>query len=262
VVPQRPATVPEKFWDATKGTVNTEALLASYGELERKQSQPVLDTANVVKDVVTPPVVPPVVPPVTPPVTDPAAIAAAKPDPVKVREAATAELTKAGKLSDATYTALEGAGYDRDTVDAFIAGKKAQGQVMLHGLHAAAGGESQFNSMLQWAAAGNYTPAEAAAFDAAIKSPDEGVRTLAVQGIKARYTAANGTGGNLFKPNADNAGGSTVAFRSRQELVAAMNDPRYAKGDTAYHNEVYAKIKAAKAAGYELGLHTMQSGSF
>ena len=35
-VPERPADVPEKFWDAATGAVRTEALLKSYAELERK----------------------------------------------------------------------------------------------------------------------------------------------------------------------------------------------------------------------------------
>ena len=35
-LPQRPADVPEKFWDAATGTIRTEALLKSYAELERK----------------------------------------------------------------------------------------------------------------------------------------------------------------------------------------------------------------------------------
>src|SRR5919202_193006 len=35
-VAQRPADVPEKFWDAATGTIRTEALLKSYAELERK----------------------------------------------------------------------------------------------------------------------------------------------------------------------------------------------------------------------------------
>jgi hypothetical protein len=35
----RPADVPEKFWDAATGTLRTDALLKSYGELERRLSQ-------------------------------------------------------------------------------------------------------------------------------------------------------------------------------------------------------------------------------
>lgn len=35
---QRPAQVPEKFWDAAAGTLRTEALLRSYQELERRLS--------------------------------------------------------------------------------------------------------------------------------------------------------------------------------------------------------------------------------
>ena len=33
--PQRPANVPEKFWDAEKRTINQDALLKSYVELEK-----------------------------------------------------------------------------------------------------------------------------------------------------------------------------------------------------------------------------------
>lgn len=37
--PLRPAEVPEKFWDASKGELRTDALLKSYGELERRLAQ-------------------------------------------------------------------------------------------------------------------------------------------------------------------------------------------------------------------------------
>ena len=36
---ERPAEVPEKFWDAAKGAVRVDALLKSYRELERRLSQ-------------------------------------------------------------------------------------------------------------------------------------------------------------------------------------------------------------------------------
>jgi hypothetical protein len=35
-----PEGVPAKFWDAEKGAVNVDALLKSYGELEKAQSAP------------------------------------------------------------------------------------------------------------------------------------------------------------------------------------------------------------------------------
>ncbi|RUT86780.1 hypothetical protein, partial [Mesorhizobium sp. M7A.T.Ca.US.000.02.2.1] len=36
----RPAHIPEKFWDADTKSVRTEALLQSYGELEKKVGAP------------------------------------------------------------------------------------------------------------------------------------------------------------------------------------------------------------------------------
>jgi hypothetical protein len=40
-----PADVPAKFWDAASGTLRTEALLKSYGELERRLSQKLVPPA-------------------------------------------------------------------------------------------------------------------------------------------------------------------------------------------------------------------------
>ena len=139
--PQRPANVPEKFWNAETGTVNTEALLASYGELERKQSLPVDQTANIAKPGSVQTTAP------TQPNTQQQAPgiaetqAAAKPDPAAIRAQADAEYAKDGKLSDSTYANLASVGFDRHTVDAYITGQKAQAQVVLNGLYTAAGGQ-------------------------------------------------------------------------------------------------------------------------
>jgi hypothetical protein len=64
------------------------------------------------------------------------------------------------------------------------------------------------------------------------------VAKLAVEGLKAKYEAANGVRPALVKGGGNSVGGD--AFRSAAEQVAAMRDPRYGK-DPAYTRDVEAK---------------------
>lgn len=45
-LPVRPASIPEKFWDATAGVVRLDALLKSYQELERRLAQGMPDAST------------------------------------------------------------------------------------------------------------------------------------------------------------------------------------------------------------------------
>jgi hypothetical protein len=63
---------------------------------------------------------------------------------------------------------------------------------------------------------------------------------LAVAGLKAEYEKQNGFEGQMLtgkaaQPQAD-------VFRSQQEVVQAMSDPRYDR-DPAYRQDVFAKLE-------------------
>jgi hypothetical protein len=60
-----------------------------------------------------------------------------------------------------------------------------------------------------------------------------------VSGLKAEYDNANGVEGRMVTGKATTNSGDT--FRSQQELVAAMNDPRY-DNDPAYRQDVIQKL--------------------
>ena len=62
---------------------------------------------------------------------------------------------------------------------------------------------------------------------------------LAVSGLKAEYDNANGVEGRMVTGKAPQNSGDV--FRSQQELVAAMNDPRYDR-DPAYRQDVIQKL--------------------
>lgn len=254
--PSKPAEVPDKFWNAEKGTVDYAAWAKSTAELEakftkeRQQPQPPAppnppkDEAKAALEAK---------------VTALKADANAKPEDVAAAEKALAdyvppaapkvdikayakELTETGQLSEESYNALEKSGYDREFVDQYIAGQKAIAEQRAATGYQLVGGKEQFTAMTAWAAA-NLSHEEKVAFNDAVVGTDAQMRQ-AIESLKSRYQQANGSPPKLL-------GGSPPAtgengFKSKAEMTAAMRDPRYAK-DPAYRQSVERKVAASTA---------------
>jgi hypothetical protein len=232
--PVRPEHVPEKFWNAETGVIDTAAWAQSYKELEQKQSQG--------KDAAA---------------AKPADSQQASADASQNQDEAAAalagkgldinafsqEFQNSGALSEDSYQKLEAAGIPKPMVDAYISGQQAlAAQVQAQGFEAA-GGKEQFEQMVKWAATG-LTPGEIAAYDAAVTGGSVDQMKLAVAGLRARYEAANGREPGLLggKPGSGNAPG----YASRAEMTTDMKDPRYGK-DPAFRAKVEAKLAATTA---------------
>lgn len=153
----------------------------------------------------------------------------------------TSEFDTNGKLSDESYAALKEKGFDKATVDTYIAGQQAIAAQYTAKAHEAAGGAEALTAMSAWAAA-NLSPAEVTAYNAAVTSGDAATMQLAVAGLKARYTAENGTQGKPVIPNGPTA--SKGGFTTHTEMVTAMKDPRYKK-DADYRREVEQRTAAS-----------------
>jgi hypothetical protein len=218
----RPAWLPEKFATA-------EDFAKSYAALEAKlgggDKAPTADT--------------------TKPATTEIPTADAARDQVTQAgldfDAINAEFAKDGKLSDATYDRLAKAGIARTTADGYIAGQQALANQVRNEVFASAGGEEAYSEIVQWAST-NMSDAEINAYNKAMNGGDTNVMKLAVDGLKARFTAANGTTPKLL--NGGSGNGSQAqgdVFRSNAELTTAMKDPRYAT-DPAYRDDVKAKL--------------------
>ena len=104
-------------------------------------------------------------------------------------------------------------------------------------VYQAVGGEEAYSGMISWAQE-NLSEAEIGAFDSIIESGDMNQINLAIQGLNSRYTDAVGQDGDLIqgKPAA-----AESTFRSQQELIQAMNDPRY-DNDPAYRQDIIDKL--------------------
>ena len=102
----------------------------------------------------------------------------------------------------------------------------------------AVGGEDAYKNMTTWAQQ-NFTPEEIQAYDRALEVGDMQNINFALQAMYYRYTDDVGSEGEMIQGKASTA---VDGFRSQQEVVRAMGDPRY-ENDPAYRKDVYDKLE-------------------
>jgi predicted S18 family serine protease len=99
------------------------------------------------------------------------------------------------------------------------------------------GGEAAYQQLVGWAAQ-NFSEAEIQAFDNVVDSGNVAAINLALAGLKARYTDANGYEGNMIQGK---AAAPADTFKSQAEVVRAMSDTKYDR-DPAYRDEIMQKL--------------------
>jgi hypothetical protein len=228
----RPDNVPEKFWDAEKGTVNTEALLASYTALESKVGAPKPEgeakpegeqEGSTDEDTSE---------------QDEAAQKLANEAGVDV-EAIEAAWLESKTIPEAELAKLAKVGVTKEMAEEFIAYREAQAERLREELTSVVGGEDAVNKMVDWAGK-NYTPEKAEAFNKAVNSKDKGQIEMALKALQKDYEKANGRVPKLLKPTtgAPNVGSR---YESLAQLHADQRDPRYAS-DPAFRQAVIDKL--------------------
>ena len=101
-----------------------------------------------------------------------------------------------------------------------------------------AGGEREYANIINWAKS-NLPKESINAFDEVVNTGSIQAIKLAVAGLKTEYNNANGVEGRMVTgKQAPNKGD---VFRSQQELVRAMSDPRY-DNDPAYRQDIIEKL--------------------
>lgn len=160
-------------------------------------------------------------------------------------EGLTTEYLEAGALSDESYEKLEALGLPRDVVDVHIAGIEAQAELTRIRAAEAVGGDDNLQAVLAWA--GQALPEkEIDRINALVAQSDFDGYLTALQGIKARYEASNGS---LDAPAIMGGTAATSAdiYDSQEEMKADMRDPRYAR-DEAFRAKVAAKVARTRRA--------------
>ncbi len=227
----RPDNVPEKFWDTAMGIINTDALLKSQADGEAAIALAQSD-GTVVKKVelkegdegyVAPTV-------------KPEDVANANP---KVVADASAEFTEKGELSEATYTALEGAGLSKGMVDDYITGQKAIVSKLQDAAYAPFEGADGYNEAANWAATA-YTEDEVKALDVQLMSNNPAIVAQGAKALQTRYAAEADLEPNTIRGNSNNPATGGV-YKSSREMMKDMNTSTY-RTSAAFRAEVAAKL--------------------
>ena len=101
------------------------------------------------------------------------------------------------------------------------------------------GGEENYNQMLGWAQ-GNLPSQEIELFDAVMDQGNTLAAYFAVQSMALKYQDSIGKDGQMVTGKAPRSTGDV--FKSQQEMVEAMNDPRY-NDDPAYRDSILEKLE-------------------
>jgi len=152
---------------------------------------------------------------------------------------------QSGTLESEDYDQLAEAGFSRDMVDAYLSGlqyKASQDTALttkeVTSIKASLGGEAEYTKMIEWAG-NNLSPDEVEGFNQIINTQPMSAVKMAISGLHARYTAAEGREPKLIGGRAPK--GNTDKFESTAQLVAAMSDPKYSN-DPAYQRKVQEKL--------------------
>jgi hypothetical protein len=228
--PARPEHVPEKFWNADKGEVNVDALLKSYGELERTRST--TTTTTETKDPAAPPKID------TP--TDDAAKQAVENAGLDWGKLET-KIAETGTIEESDVEALVKGGVPKSIIDSYLELAKAASIRQTELAHAHVGGEEKMTELLGWAAK-NLSAAEIATYNKMLATRDGWKPALDV--ISAKMAASSKTAG---EPNLQGGtGGARVneGYRSRADMMKDMSSPEY-QTNPSFRQQVAQKMSVS-----------------
>ena len=101
------------------------------------------------------------------------------------------------------------------------------------------GGEENYTNMIQWAQ-GALNETEVNMFDAVMAKGDPLAAFFAVRSLAYAYNDSTGFEGEIVQGKAPRQ--SNDQFRSQQEVIEAMSDPRY-ETDSAYRKDIMSKLE-------------------
>lgn len=173
----------------------------------------------------------------TPKIEEPSKIA----DDIKntdVYAKAKAEFEEKGGLSNSTYEALEKMNIPSEVIDGYLDSIAIKQQEFTNRVYDIAGGKEQFDAMKQWAEDGGI-PREQ--IDAISKMTDYNMILIALEGVKAKYSASNKQPVRILGGDTSNSSG----YKSREEYFRDVADKRYGS-NRAYTEAVEKKFSSSK----------------
>lgn len=218
-VKERPADIPEKFWDAAKGEVNVAALLKSQQDAEAalRQKQAGEQTDDEQSE--------------------------EQQEQDNIVESASAEFAEKGELSGDTYKALEAVGIPKSMVDSYIEGQLAVVEKLQNAAYSPFDGKDGYEAAADWAAA-NLESNQIAELDALLTNPNPSVVAQGAERLQKLYSEGADIEPATIRGdgNGTNVGG---VYKSRAEMMRDMASGRY-RTDAAFRKEVMEKLGRSK----------------
>ncbi len=168
----------------------------------------------------------------------------------------TAEIAKDGKLSDASYAELATKGYNKATVDMYVAGLTRQAAIdeavndakiaatEIQSITAEVGGQAKLTEMLTWAKS-NLSAADLKAYNDSVSSSDPARVKLAVKGLHTSFVEQHGNepnhlGGERLPSNPT----GLQPYATEEEVTKDMSTREY-KTSEEFRQKVAARLRVS-----------------
>ena len=224
-VATRPDNVPEKFWDAEKGAINTDALLKSQADAEaalRKGDTPADET---------------------PADETPADDAQVSKEQAPVVENASKEWAEKGELSEETFKSLEGVGLSRDMVNTYIAGQQAIVSNLQSAAYEPFEGSEGYAEATNWAAE-NLSDDQINALNVQLTSTNPAIVKQGALALQRTYSENADIEPSTIRGNANDSTNGSV-YTSRAQMMKDMASAAY-RTDEGFRTEVREKLRRSK----------------
>ena len=157
-----------------------------------------------------------------------------------------------GTLSDEMYSDLNKAGFNKDTVDAYLEGVRKQNGIEnaptpdevdylndeeVAEVHAIAGGRDGYEQLMEWAG-NNLSEQDCKNFDEIVELGNKPAAMFAVKALMGQYEDAIGRDSKLIQGKKSSP---KDVYKSMAQVVSDMSDPRYDR-DEAYRDDVQDKL--------------------
>lgn len=156
------------------------------------------------------------------------------------------EFREKGELSAESLKALKSKGITEDVVQNYVEGQKARSAAYRADLAKTVGGEEALEGLFEWARTG-LAADEIEAADAVLASGNAGASKLLLQGLQAKYEAANGKEPGLLEGEAAEVAG-VKPYGDTTEMMNDMSTKLY-KESEAERKRVQKRLAKSQLFG-------------
>lgn len=152
------------------------------------------------------------------------------------------EFNSNGALTNELYDKFNKVGIPDEVIDQYIDGLQAKTQAFTNKVYDLAGGQEEYNSIKEWAENGGIPPEQ---LDAISNLTDQNAILISLEGIKAKYNAANSDRNTATRLTGNTGTQSQSGYKTQDDYLTDVRDKRYGI-NRAYTESVDKKLRASK----------------